>query len=100
MDKNEAQEFIDSIKKVIAKQGDSVSKVSLSDAEGIRAMTLNLVYKESPKIRGFIDICMTMYTRASIEDKTDILLDGMEKLYDMIFGPNPMDEDATAPQEK
>ncbi len=98
MNEDMKKELMEIVKGILKHSGDTT--VDLEAQAETRLKALSLVYRESKKIRGFIDVCMTMYTRAVIEEKDDILIDGMVKLYEMIFDVEPMESKATVPQEK
>ena len=97
MDKESKQTLLDIVKGMINSRD---TTIELTEQEEIRRKALIMIYKESPKIRGYIDLCMIMYTRAVIEEKDDILVDAIAKLYSMIFDVAPRDGDTTAPQKK
>lgn len=98
MGEKEKKETIEQIARGLAKACIEGGETVLSDVEEIRFKALVLIYRGSPKIRGYIDICMAMYTSAVMREKTDILFDGLETLNRMLFEPEPMESKATAPQ--
>lgn len=51
-----------------------------------RAEALYTLYTSDEKTRAYLDVCMTIFSRALIENKTDMYFDGMIKLNEIIFG--------------
>jgi len=86
MNENERKMFLSIVERIIKANSGPVSKVELSELQETRRQALNLIYNKSKAARGYIDVCMTMYAQALMEDKDDMLIDGLRKLYEIIFG--------------
>jgi len=92
MDEIERKIFLNIVERILKSRSEPVSEVELSEVQETRSQALNLIYNKSKAARGYIDVCMTMYAQALMEDKADMLIDGMQKLYELIFGAEEGEE--------
>ena len=49
------------------------SEIKMTELQETRRQALNLIYKKSKAARNFIDLCMTLYGRSVMEDKSDMM---------------------------
>ena len=57
----------------------------LTDREKVKLELLIEIYKSSPETRDYIDLSIDLYSRAFIKERTEILMDGLRKLGEIVF---------------
>lgn len=92
MNEEERKIFVSIVEKMLKLDETPMSEKNLTELQETRRQALNLIYKKSTAARNYIDLCMTLYGRSVMEEKSDIMIDGMKKLYELIFGPDEKEE--------
>lgn len=92
MDDDEREAFLSIINRVLKSRNKPFFDNETPGIQETRLLALDLIYKKSPPARNYIGLCMTLYARAIMEGKSDMMIDGMKKLYELVFGPDEKEE--------
>ena len=82
-----------SISKQIVELSKKKPVLKMEEVDEARLALLNIIFQTSEIGRLYIDMCMSIYAEATRQDKREILMDGLIKLSEIVFGKNILEQD-------